>query len=227
MVYFTCISIAALVFCLTMCAIHFFRLVRQGAPKDLSEKSGDITAGVIYSNTAAMLPTQKESAYKHLPTFTAGVFFHLGTFLAFFCFILLYFDAVWTFFFQYTWISLLIALGTGVGACCGIGLFIKRLTSKKLRPISNMDDYISVFLTTLFQLTTALMFTVFVFYESFIQYFSSTVHDWLSIAYLVAASLLFIYLPFSKLKHLVYYFAARYHLGFFYGRRGTWPPKKN
>jgi nitrate reductase gamma subunit len=44
--------------------------------------------------------------------------------------------------------------------------------------------------------------------------------------YYFISIILFLYLPFGKLKHAVYYFAARYHLGFFYGWRNTWKPKK-
>ena len=227
MIYWYYFSLAALVFCLAMCVIHFFRIVKLGAPKDLSEQSGSVTAGVIYSNTSAMLPMQKESAYKHLPTYTAGIILHIGIFVAFIAFLFLYFDAVWRFFFQNSVLSLLIAILLGLSSCCGISLKIKRLTSKKLRPISNMDDYISVGLVTLFQITSALLFTVFAFHETFHQYFSSEVHEWLIIAYYIFATLLFLYLPMGKLKHVVYYFSARYHLGFFYGRRGTWPPKNS
>ena len=220
MIYSYYFSLAALTFCITMCVIHFIRLVKLGAPKDLSEPSGSVTAGVIYSNTGAMLPKQKESAYKHLPTYTAGIIFHIGTFVAFFCFILSYFEVVLEFLFQNIWVTALVALCTGLGACCGIGLIIKRITSKKLRPISNMDDYISVSLTTLFQLTIALLFTAFVFRD----FFSSVPIEVMHTACFVSSALLFIYLPFGKLKHVVYYFSARYHLGFFYGRRGAWPP---
>ena len=226
MTCFFYIAYIAMLFCLTMCALHFLRLIKLGAPKDLSEQSGSVAAGVVYSNTVAMSPFLKESAYKHLPTFTAGVIFHLGNFLAYFCFLFLFFDAVWGFFFQYIIISSLIALCLWVSVCCGIGLIIKRLISKKLRPISNMDDYLSVSLVTLFQLFSALLFTIFVFHDIFHLYFSSPVHEWIIIFYFVASALLFIYLPFGKMRHLVYYFAARYHLGFFYGRRGTWPPAK-
>jgi len=226
MIYFFYLSYAAMLFCLFMCALFFLRLIKLGAPKDLSEKSGNVTAGIVYSNTVAMLPLQKESAYKHLPTFTAGVIFHLGTFTAYFIFLILFFDAVWEFFFQYVWLSSLIALCLWVSVSCGIGLIIKRIVSKKLRPISNVDDYLSVILVTLFQLTTALLFTVFSFHDSFHTFFSSKVHEGLIMAYYIASTLLFLYLPAGKLRHLVYYFAARFHLGFFYGRRGTWPPKK-
>jgi nitrate reductase gamma subunit len=206
-----------------MCVLHFIRLIRLGAPKDLSEVSGNITAGVIYSNTGAMLPKQKESAYRHLPTYTAGICFHIGTFVALLCFIMRYFDAPFKFLSrQYTLFSisvLLIILGTvWLGTCCGFGLIIKRLLSKKLRPISNADDYISLILTALFQFSTALLFTAFAFPD-----FSG---NRIIIFYIISSTLLFFYLPFGKLKHVVYYFSARYHLGFFYGRRGTWPPTK-
>jgi nitrate reductase gamma subunit len=202
-----------------MCFIHFFRILKLGAPKDLSEKSGDIAAGVRYSNLGAMLPMEKESAYKHLPTYTAGIFFHIGSFIALLAFPIIATDPVWE---LADIIALLIALCLWGTTCCGIGLIIKRLTSKKLRPISNVDDYLSVIFVTLFHLISALLFTTFVFPE----YFSHNFHEGIICAYFLSATLLFLYLPFGKLKHVVYYFAARYHLGFFYGRRGTWPPKK-
>jgi hypothetical protein len=45
--------------------------------------------------------------------------------------------------------------------------------------------------------------------------------------YFICAGLLFLYLPLGKLKHSLYFFAARYHLGFFYGWRGIWPVKNH
>ena len=224
--YFMYLSYIALLFCLTMCFIYFLRLIKLGAPKDLSESSGNVAAGILYSNIGAMAPSQKESAFKHLPTYTAGVVFHIGSFIALFCFLLLFFDAVWGFFFQHILISFLIATYLLISSCCGIGLIIKRIISKKLRPISNADDYISTGVVTLFHLASTILFMTFVFHDIFHQYFSSNVHTGIISAYFFAATLLFLYLPFGKLKHAVYYFAARYHLGFFYGRRGTWPSKK-
>jgi nitrate reductase gamma subunit len=198
-------------------------------PKDLSEKSGNVAAGVIYSNTKAMMPQHKESAYKHLPTYTAGILFHLGSFLALLLFVILIFDlftsdAISVFFFKNQIVSSLIALYLWFTTCCGIGLIIKRIVNKKLRPITNADDYISTGVVTLFHLASALLFTVYAFHTVFHQYFSHKAHEGIFCAYFLSATLLFLYLPFGKLKHAVYYFAARYHLGFFYGRRGTWPP---
>jgi nitrate reductase gamma subunit len=230
--YFIYASYLTLLFCVTMLFIHFLKLIKLGAPKDLSEKSGNIAAGVLYSNTGAMLPMQKESAYKHLPTYTAGIFFHIGSFVALLCFLILFFDlftndAVSTFFFNQKLVSAIIALCLWGSTFCGFGLFVKRLFSKKLRPISNIDDYISTFLVTLFQKLSAIFFTICAFHYNFHSYFSSKIHAGIICIYFLVATLLFLYLPFGKLRHVVYYFAARYHLGFFYGRRNTWPPKNN
>jgi nitrate reductase gamma subunit len=206
-----------------MCFLHSLRLIKLGAPKDLSENRGSVSAGIVYSNLGAMLPNKKGSAYLHIPTFTAGVFFHIGTFLAFLCFFILISDIIQVFFCSYQLMSVLIAFCLWGGSCFGVGLLIKRLVSKQLRPISNIDDYLSVFFTALFQIFSALLFTTF----AFPNIFSSNIKFIIICAYYFVSALLFLYLPFGKLKHVVYYFAARYHLGFFYGRRGTWPPKKD
>ena len=58
-------------------------------PKDLSQETGSVKKGIIYSFTGAMSPTAKESAYLHLPTYVAGLLYHAGIFTS-----LLFF--VWT-----------------------------------------------------------------------------------------------------------------------------------
>jgi nitrate reductase gamma subunit len=227
LIYAQAVSLIAMFFCFIMCFLHFLRIIKLGAPKDFSEPAGSVSAGVLYSNTGAMLPKQKESAYLHLPTYAAGVFFHIGSLVALLTFLFLIPAIVWAFFFYHPFLSALIALCLYASSGCGIGLFFKRLTSNKLRPFSNMDDYLSVLLVTLFHLASAILFTAFAFHEYFHHYFSSQIHSGIMYAYFIVVTLFFLYLPFSKMKHVIYYFAARYHLGFFYGRRGTWPPKKD
>ena len=39
--------------------------------------------------------------------------------------------------------------------------------------------------------------------------------------YYIAFSIFLIWIPIGKTRHLLYFFYARYHLGAFYGRRGT------
>lgn len=211
MTIYQIISLAALFFCIVLLLVHFVRIVKLGKPKDLSVKSGDVTQGVIYANTVAMSPTHKESAYLHLPTYAAGIIYHLGTFLSILLFILSFFELnIW----YPEWLNLILALCLSASTLCGITLIVKRLNNKNLKSLSNPDDYLSNLFTTLFQCAgIAFLLT------------GGMSNTWHAVYYIVA-SILLIYMPFGKLKHLLYYFSARYHLGFFYGWRGTWPPKK-
>ncbi|MBM3420172.1 MAG: hypothetical protein FJY11_03460 [Bacteroidetes bacterium] len=205
MEWYKLISLGTLAICLGSCIFHFIRLIQLGKPIDYSVQAGDTTKAVIYSLTGAMSPAKKESAYLHLPTYTAGILYHLGTFLA----ILLFFTIIAGA--SYSGIlKLIIVLFLSVTTISGLIILIKRLVSPALKSLSNPDDYISNALVTLFQAFTVLVLT----YPSF---------EW---AYYVAVSLLLLYLPLGKLKHAIYFFAARYHLGYFLGYRGTWPPVK-
>ncbi|MDR1878184.1 MAG: hypothetical protein LBQ64_01310 [Bacteroidales bacterium] len=203
-----CVSI-----CISACLWHFFRLIRIGKPKDLSQKKGSVARASVYSYTIAMLPANKESAYLHLPTFVTGVFFHIGIFISLLLFIVFFFIHP---FLLRDWLLLAIVvlftiLILCIGVVCGFALLFKRVCLRKLRTLSTLDDYLSIFLTTLFQLFT-------VGYLIF--------GDCLATYYYISASILLLYLPVGKLRHAVYFFAARYQLGFFYGWRNSWPPKR-
>jgi hypothetical protein len=191
-----------------------------GKPKDLSKKSGNVAKAVVYSNTTAMLPNKKESAYLHLPTYITGIIFHIGSFLTLAIFVFSFFDVTWLWiiipFCIRQWIPLCILCFLLISSSCGLFLFFKRLFSKKIRPLSNLDDYFSTGVVTLFQFVTMLIFLFRFFYLP--HYFH------IIFLYYITVSLLFLYLPMGKLRHVVYYFAARYHLGFFYGWRNSWPP---
>jgi nitrate reductase gamma subunit len=89
----------------------------------------------------------------------------------------------------------------------GFFILIKRLSLSKLRNLSNPDDYISNFLVTIFQVATILLLLT--------GQKAEFQHN-------IIASILLLYLPLGKLKHVVYFFAARYQLGLFFGRRGVW-----
>ncbi len=204
------LSIAAACFSLFGLFGYFLKIVRLGKPNDLSTPSGDTTKGIIYANTKAMLPQQKESAYLHLPGYVSGMLFHIGTFVCLLLFVLSFFP------FFNRWISgedkihLIIPIGLILTCACGYGLLIRRALSRDLHQLSHPDDYLSNFLTSTFQLVTLL-------------YLFFPLSSGIIVLYYVICMLLFIYLPFGKLRHIVYYFAARYHLGFFYGWRNVWP----
>ncbi|MDR0604575.1 MAG: hypothetical protein LBG80_09765 [Bacteroidales bacterium] len=207
------LGLACLIICISACLWHFFRLIRLGKPKDLSKKSGNVFRAEAYSYTIAMLPNQKESVYLHFPTFIAGILFHIGTFISLFLFIVFFFVHPEWFreWFVLALALLLVSLFLVVSAVSGITLLFKRLFLKKIRTLSTIDDYLSNFFTTLFQVFTA----VYLIFPNEVATY-----------YYIFASILLLYLPVGKLRHAVYFFAARYQLGFFYGWRNSWPPKK-
>lgn len=205
------ISLVALAFCFVMMLAHFVRIVRLGKPKDFSVKSGSVAKGVAYANTVAMMPANKESAYMHLPTYAAGIIYHLGTFLSLLLFVLSLFNLNA---YYPQWLSLILAACLLVSGVCGTVLLIKRFVNKNLHSLANPDDYLSNFFTTLLHFATAC-------YLAFAGCCCSVPY-----IYYISVTLLLLYMPFGKLRHVVYYFAARYHLGFFYGWRNVWPPKE-
>lgn len=202
--FYRTISLIAFLYCIISLSYHLIRLIRLGSPKDYSYKRGNIKTAVVYSFTGAMNPFEKESAYLHLPTYTAGILYHIGTFLAFIIFFLLLLNVSITGVYQWGLLCLL-----AVSCISGLGIFIKRITLKKLKSLSNPDDYISNLLVTAFQIFTLMVLLI----------------DSLTPYYFISAGLLFLYLPLGKLKHSLYFFAARYHLGYYYGWRGVWPAK--
>ncbi|MGM0667154.1 MAG: hypothetical protein ACQETA_07535 [Bacteroidota bacterium] len=204
--WYIIVSIAALLICLFSCLYHFTRLIRLGVPGDFSRRMGNTTRAIKYSFTGAMSPGKKESAFLHLPTYTAGLVYHTGTFLAIilFFFNLAAFEAG-------TVATYILSAVLLAGALSGTGILIKRIAVSKLRSLSCADDYISNILVTAFQ------------YISILQLTGSVP----GAVYFMTAGLLLLYVPLGKLRHLVYFFAARYQLGFFYGWRNAWPPSKN
>ena len=198
-------ALIALLICLMSFLYHFIRLIRLGAPKDYSRKAGDLKSAIVYSFLGAMSPRKKESAYLHLPTYMAGLLYHFGTFTAIALFFLFLVSIDLTGSMQWVLIGVL-----AVSGLSGCGILLKRMAVKKLRSLSNPDDYISNLLVTVFQFFTLGMLVK----ESFAP------------IYFLCVSLLLLYLPLGKLKHSLYFFSARYHLGFFYGWRGIWPSRK-
>jgi hypothetical protein len=169
---------------------------------DFASAKGNIRKAITYSFTGAMSPVKKESAYLHLPTYTVGMIFHIGTFLSFFCLFFLFLNIHINNWFSYASSIVIIA-----ASVCGIAVFIKRIVKIKLRNLSNPDDYFSNLLVTGFQIITAIT----ILWHSMIP------------VLFIYSSLLFIYIPIGKLRHVIYFFSSRIFLGIYYGRRGVWP----
>ena len=208
------IALIALAICFVLMCAHFIRIIRLGKPKDFSEKSGSVAKGVAYSNTVAMMPQNKESAYLHLPSYALGILFHIGIFSCMLIFVLSFFDFFNQWIINDKGIHYLLPALTAVTATAGFCLFVKRLINRNLRNLTNPDDYLSNGFTTLFQIATTL-------------YLLMPACGCMVNTYYIMAAILFLYMPVGKLKHLLYFFSARYHLGFFYGWRNVWPQKKD
>lgn len=157
-----------------------------------------------YAFVGAMSPAKKESAFLYLPTYVAGIIYHLGTFTALVLFFFIAFKLH-----AGTTLASIISAFLAVSGLCGFGILIKRIVKSQMRELSNPDDYISNLLVSVFHWVSALVL----------------LSDTMLPVYFVISGLLFLYIPLGKLKHTIYFFAARYHLGFFFGRRGVWPPK--
>jgi hypothetical protein len=80
-----------------------------------------------------------------------------------------------------------------------------------MRRLSNGDDFLSNLLVTVFQILT--LFSLWI--PGMIPF------------YFIYSGILFVYIPLGKLRHLLYFFAARFYLGWFYGKRGVWPPARH
>ncbi len=197
-------ALAAFAFCLATLLFHLIRIIALGKPRDLSQATGKAQSAMPYAFVGAMSPTRKESAFLYLPTYVAGIIYHLGTFAALLLFVLIVANIQ-----PGIIISWSLAGFFAISGLCGFGILIKRMLKSQMRALSNPDDYISNFIVSAFQWATAAVL---------LSGASLPV-------YLIIAGILFLYIPAGKLKHTVYFFAARYQLGSFFGHRGVWPPK--
>ncbi|MDO9172379.1 MAG: hypothetical protein Q7W29_11180, partial [bacterium] len=164
--------------------------------------AGSAARGVLYAFGPGMSPTAKESTRTHPWAYALGVAYHLGVFAAF-------------------GFLLLLLLGVDVapaaagvlgvpmlaGVLGGVGLLARRGASASLRGLSVPDDAIANLLTTGF---VAL---------AWLRLRQPAVEP----ALLIAAMLLLCYVPLGKIRHCVFFFISRRHLGRHFGRRGTFP----
>ncbi len=165
--------------------------------------AGDAAAGARYAFTKGMLPQAKESVRTHLPSYAAGIVFHAGVFasLGLLAASLAGVEPG----------SVLLRLGgaaAGAGALAGLGLLGKRIASPVLRGLSSPDDYVANVLTSVFAALASV---------------AAFVTD-ARAAWLVAGVALLLYVPVGKIRHCLLFFPARYEMGRFFGRRGTFPP---
>ncbi|HVP38643.1 MAG TPA: hypothetical protein VMS93_05600 [Candidatus Saccharimonadales bacterium] len=177
---------------------------RAYGPKSyLAAPAGSAAAGVAYAFGPGMSPTAKESTREHPGAYLTGVGYHLGVFAALACLVLLLADRP-----PHGAALRVLQLLTLAGAACGAGLLVKRLSVPYLRGISCADDVVANLLTTGFAALA----------------FAATLAPGARAAFLAETTALLLYVPLGKIRHCFFFFPTRYHMGFFYGRRGTFPP---
>jgi hypothetical protein len=200
------VLIISLVFGLSGLLVRVVFLSIHRGVKDPSLPKIPLIKGFIYSYTIGMLPWKKESARLHKLVYIRGVLLHLGIFSSI---ILL-------------WLSLFVDIKSlnggvafspflGLGFLAGLTAVAARVIDKNLRALNRPDDFVSLVLVTL------MMLSAFGFILDIIgrEVFWGVV------------SAMLLYLPWSKIPHVVYFFFAKNLYTIYYERRGVMPaPKK-
>jgi hypothetical protein len=182
--------------------VQLLRARAFGKRRLFAAPAGDPAAGVRYAFTKAMLPTAKESVMMNLPSYAAGIVFHMGVFVAFG-----WLAAALTGLAPQNPVAWAVRAFTAIGAVGGLILMVKRTVKPHLRGLSRPDDFISNLLTVGFVALAC----------------GTTFSPTLNSAWLAVATALLLYIPMGKIRHCVFFFTSRYHLGAFFGRRGTFP----
>jgi hypothetical protein len=192
------IALFSLVFSASAILYRFFRILKYPQPIDYATPKSSSLMGVAYAFTFGMAPWAKESTRKHWVLYLRGILFHLGIFSALLFFVLRLLS------FSIPQLTLFLLILTGIGAIMGIVGMVLRFGEKNLRMISNFDDHLSLWLVTIFLLLMVL---------------SHFVLSTLPIMFLFT-SIMFIYIPFSKIRHFIYFFFSRLFFGNHLGKRG-------
>jgi nitrate reductase gamma subunit len=194
--------IASVLFCIVALAVIVMRTFSFGRKRIYAHPQGSSFAGIRYAFGQGMLPWEKESATRHIWTYIGGILYHLGILTAMlFLGTMLLNVSLSTTLFQV--VRILLTIG-GIG---GVGLLIKRMLKPHMKFLSSRDDYLANILIDLF-LFLALVST---FAEIFLAPFT------------IIAIIIFIYTPFGKIRHCVFFFYSRVLFGIFFGRRGVLP----
>ena len=200
------ILLFSLLFAVVGLAIRVARLLAHPAIKDPSPPKASARKGIFYAFTLGMLPWKKESARLHPLVYLRGVLFHIGIFT----FVVLLFVSL---FVNLSHLSGRLAFSPflGLGLIAGVTALVARFTDRNLRALSRPDDYISLVLVTLVLLsglTVVLNITSRAVFWGFV-------------------SVLCLYLPWSKIPHVAYFFFSRTVFGVMFGRRGVLPAAKS
>ena len=202
MLIFQLLALAGLVAGLYGIYIRYAETKRRLLPTDKSPIKGSLSHGITYAFTKGMMPWAKESTRIHLIAYLRGIGFHIGIF-----------TAIGAVMISPFWVRmsplLLLALFwvLMIGAILGAAGGMMRMAEHNLRGLSLPDDHFAVWLTTLFITVTGLA----VLNEAFV------------IPMYIVSAITFVYVPFGKIRHCLYFFFSRMFFGKFFGRRAVFP----
>ena len=198
------IVIATFLFSIISLTVMVFKTFSFGKKELYAEPKGSVGKGIIYAFGRGMMPWEKESAGKHLPTYIGGVIYHGGVFLS-----LLYLLSVIVEFPIPAILLLPLRVFCAASIAAGLGLLVKRYAKLQMRELSCPDDGAANILVDLFLLITFL---------------HTLLPGWNAYLFLISI-IMFLYIPFGKIRHCFFFFYIRILFGLFYGRRNVFPPK--
>jgi hypothetical protein len=198
--------IAAFLFSMISLTVLVLKTFSFGKKELYAEPKGSVGKGIIYAFGKGMMPWEKESAGKHLPTYMGGILYHAGVFLA-----LLYLFTVIAKIPVPEPLLLAFRVVCAAGAAAGLGLLVKRYAKPHMRELSCPDDAAANIMVDLF-LITAVLHTVLPGWNTYL---------------FVVSIIMFLYMPFGKIRHCFFFFYVRVLFGLFYGRRDVFPPKRH
>jgi len=196
--------IASFLFAVVSLTILVLKTFSFGKKELYAEPKGSVKKGIVYAFGKGMMPWEKESAGDHLPTYIGGVLYHGGVFLS-----IAYLVTVIVPIEIPAALLLIFQVFCGVGIVTGFGLLVKRYSKPHMRALSVPDDAVANILVDIFMIA-AFLHTLF---PAVTPYFFP------------AAIVMFLYMPFGKIRHCFFFFYVRVLFGTFYGRRGVFPQK--
>ena len=202
MLFFQLLALVGLIAGLFGIYLRFAETKRRAVPADNSPIKGSTPDGIKYAFTTGMMPWAKESTRIHRIAYLRGIGFHIGIFAAIGA---VFINPLWgslpsLVFWTLFWI---LTLGAIQGAAGGV----MRIIEHNLRGLSLPDDHFAVWWTTLFLTVTGL----------------ALLNEALLIPMYIVSAITFLYIPFGKIRHCLYFFFSRTFFGKFFGRRGVFP----
>ncbi|MGB8657537.1 MAG: hypothetical protein WCE90_07095 [Candidatus Zixiibacteriota bacterium] len=189
-------------FCVVVLAVMLIRTFAFGRRPTYAHPKGSSFAGIVYAFGWGMLPWEKESAAKHIWTYVGGILYHVGILMA-----MLFLATVLLGISFPQMLLQPVRILLAIGVVCGLALLIKRIHKPHMRSLSSGDDYLANSLVDLLLLSAL----------------AATFAETMLAPFLAVAIVIFLYIPFGKLRHCVFFFYSRIIFGTFFGKRGVLP----